>query len=52
MLGREVATVVDGAMNAGTHTVNWSAEGLATGVYMYTLKAGNFSESKKLLYLK
>lgn len=52
LLGREVATVVNGAMNAGAHTVNWSAEGLATGVYMYTLTAGEFSQSKKLLYLK
>ncbi len=52
MLGREVATVVEGAMNAGTHTVNWSAEGLATGVYLYTLKAGEVSQSNKLLYLK
>jgi hypothetical protein len=52
MLGREVATVIDGAMNAGTHSVNWSAEGLATGVYMYTLKSGEFSQSNKLLYLK
>jgi len=52
MLGREVATVVDGAMNAGTHTINWSAEGLASGVYMYTLTAGEFTQSNKLLYLK
>lgn len=52
MLGREVATVVDGAMNAGSHTVNWSATGLASGVYMYTLNAGEFTQSNKLLYLK
>jgi len=52
MLGRQVATVVNGAMNAGSHNVNWSAEGLASGVYMYTLNAGDFSQSKKLLYLK
>ncbi|MBL0062217.1 MAG: T9SS type A sorting domain-containing protein [bacterium] len=52
MLGREVAKVVDGAMASGTHTVNWSAEGLATGVYMYTLTSGDFTQSKKLLYLK
>ena len=52
MLGREVAQVVNGAMAAGTHTVNWSAEGLATGVYMYTLTSGDFTQSKKLLYLK
>jgi hypothetical protein len=52
MLGREVATVAKGAMTAGSHTVNWSADGLATGVYMYTLTAGEFSQSKKLVYLK
>lgn len=52
MLGREVATLAKGAMEAGSHTVNWSAEGLATGVYMYTLTAGEFSQSKKLVYLK
>ena len=52
MLGREVATVVNGAMNAGSHTVNWSATGLASGVYMYTLNAGEFSKTNKLLYLK
>lgn len=52
MLGREVATVVNGTMAAGVHTVNWSAEGLATGVYMYTLTAGEFTASQKMLYLK
>ncbi|MCC6476557.1 T9SS type A sorting domain-containing protein [bacterium] len=52
MLGREVATVAEGAMSSGVHTMNWSADGLATGVYMYTLKSGEFSQSKKLMYLK
>jgi hypothetical protein len=52
LLGREVATVVDKNMTAGPHSVNWSAEGLATGVYVYTLTSGEFSDSKKLLFLK
>jgi hypothetical protein len=52
LLGREVATVVDKKMEAGRHSVNWSAEGLATGVYVYTLSTGGFSDTKKLLFLK
>lgn len=52
LTGREVATVVNGRMNSGSHTVNWTAEGLATGVYMYTLTSGDFTQTKKLLYLK
>jgi len=52
LLGREVATLVNGQMSAGTHTQSWSADGLAAGVYMYTLTAGEFSQTNKMLYLK
>lgn len=52
VLGREVATVVDKDMASASHTVNWSAEGLSTGVYMYTLTSGSYSQTKKMLFLK
>jgi len=52
VLGREVGTVVNGYLRAGSHTFNWSAGGLPTGVYMYTLKSGSFSKTMKMLYLK
>ncbi len=52
LLGREVATIVDRKLDAGSHTINWSAEGLATGVYVYTLKTNGYSDTKKLLFLK
>jgi hypothetical protein len=52
IMGREVATILNGNMQANSYTINWSAENLATGVYMYTLQAGQYSETKKLLYLK
>ncbi len=52
LLGREVATVLNGHMEAGHHTLNWSAEGLASGIYTYTLTAGSYTDSKKLLFLK
>jgi hypothetical protein len=37
LLGREVATLVDGRMEAGTHTAVWNASGFASGVYFYRL---------------
>ena len=52
IMGREVATILDGNMQANSYTINWSADNLATGVYMYTLQAGTYSQTKKLLYLK
>jgi hypothetical protein len=52
LLGREVATIVDQQMTARSYNVNWSAKDLSTGVYMYTLTAGQNTETKKLLYLK
>jgi hypothetical protein len=52
LLGREVATVMNKNLTANSYSVNWSAEGLATGVYMYTLKSGQFAQTRKLLYVK
>jgi hypothetical protein len=52
ILGREVAVLVNGVKNAGSHTVTWDAAGLPTGVYFYRLRAGEFSESKRLALIR
>jgi hypothetical protein len=52
MLGRPVATLVNGEIEAGYHTVNFNASNLAAGVYFYSLQAGDFSSVKKLILLK
>jgi hypothetical protein len=52
LLGREVATVLNGYKPAGAYEINWSAASLPAGVYMYTLKSGSFSQTQKLLFLK
>ncbi len=50
--GREVAVLVDKMQNAGAHTVTFHADNLSTGVYFYRLKAGNFTNTKKMILLK
>ena len=52
MLGREVATLISEKMSAGTYTHLWNASGLTSGVYFYSLQAGSYIETKKLLFLK
>jgi photosystem II stability/assembly factor-like uncharacterized protein len=52
LLGREVATLVNGRMEAGVHQVSFDASRLASGIYFYKLETGNFSQTKKLTLLK
>lgn len=51
-LGREVRTLVNEALKGGSYEATFSAEGLASGVYFYRLRAGDFVETKRLLLLK
>jgi hypothetical protein len=52
VLGREVATLVNEIKQPGTHTVQWDASGFASGVYLYRLQAGTFTETRKLVLLR
>jgi hypothetical protein len=52
VLGREVATVVDGYETAGNKSVEFDASILPSGVYFYRLTAGSFSDMKKMLLAK
>ena len=52
LLGREVATLVDGPMEAGTHTVVFDGSGLASGVYLYRLTAGDATAVKRMVLMK
>ena len=47
-----VARLVDEELSPGTYTAEWNASGVASGVYFYRLKAGDFVETKKLLLLR
>ena len=56
MLGNEIATLVDEYKTAGTYEVEFNPESIikhpASGVYFYQLQAGDFVQTKKMLYLK
>ncbi|MGE5679313.1 MAG: T9SS type A sorting domain-containing protein [Bacillota bacterium] len=52
MLGQAVKELASGFFSAGYHNVKFNAESLASGVYIYQIKADNFSASKKLNLLK
>ena len=47
-----MATLVDGYRDAGTHEVTFDASGLASGVYLYRLDAGEQSAVGKMVLLK
>ena len=52
MLGKEITTLVNEQKSAGKYKVNFDASSLASGVYIYKLTAGNFSDSKKMVLTK
>lgn len=52
LLGRPVTTLINGVKGAGEHSVTWEAGNRPAGVYYYTLTAGSFSETRKMLLVK
>jgi hypothetical protein len=52
LLGREVATLVNSELPAGSHSVNFDAANLASGTYMYRLEANGFVLTRKMMLVK
>jgi hypothetical protein len=52
ILGREVAVLVNGSIEAGSHQALFDASGCASGVYFYRLQTGSYVQTRKLLLLK
>lgn len=52
VLGREVATLVDGSQESGNYKVPFTAQDLASGIYFIHLKAGKFIATKKMILMK
>ncbi len=52
LLGEEIRTVVHEAQTAGTHRIQFNAEGFPSGIYFYRIQAGSFTSSRKMLLLR
>jgi photosystem II stability/assembly factor-like uncharacterized protein len=51
-LGKEVETIVNEQLNAGTYEVDWNAINYSSGVYLYKLSEGDFVQTKKMIVIK
>ncbi|MBD3234919.1 MAG: DUF362 domain-containing protein [candidate division Zixibacteria bacterium] len=52
ILGKEVCKVYDGILDAGSYTLNFRANGLASGEYLYRLMTPGYFETKRMLLVK
>ena len=52
LLGRQVSVLVNERRDAGVHEVKFGGSNVAGGVYFYRLQAGDFVQTKKLVFLK
>lgn len=52
VLGKEVAVLLNGEINGGTHEFSFDGSGLSSGVYFYTLQTLDYKETKKMLLTK
>lgn len=52
VIGQEVATLLNGELNAGIHKVNFDASRMASGIYIYRLSGENINLVKKMILMK
>lgn len=52
VIGREVAVLIDEVKAPGIYQISFNGENLASGIYFYQMKAGDFVEVKKMSILK
>ena len=57
ILGKQIKTIVNQSQNAGVHNVRWNGTDISGtlvsgGVYLYRIEAGEFTDTRKMLFLK
>jgi len=52
VLGREVRTLVNEDLPPGSYEVTWDATGMPSGVYLYKLTAGSFTQTRKMILMR
>jgi hypothetical protein len=49
IIGQETATLVNQKKPAGTYSISFYASQLSGGIYFYSIKAGSFNQTKKII---
>ena len=52
LIGKEVATIVDEDMAAGSYSKIWNVSSMPSGIYFYRMQTKSFTDTKKLVLLK
>jgi hypothetical protein len=52
MLGQQIKSLVDAFQSAGTYDVALDLQGFAAGMYLYVLQAGDYRQTRKLMFIK
>ncbi len=52
LLGQKVTSILNKEMDGGSYDINFDASNLSAGIYFYTLRAGTFTSTKKMMLLK
>ncbi len=52
LLGKEIEKIVNEQLDAGTYETIWNAGDFPSGIYYYKLSAGDYTETKKMVFLK
>ncbi len=52
ILGEKVQTLLNEEMTAGTHSVDFIASNLGSGIFLYRIESGSFTQTKKMTLLK
>jgi hypothetical protein len=49
LAGQQIATAFEGFRSAGENVITWTATGLPSGLYLYRLQSGEFSQTRKMV---
>lgn len=52
ILGKEIAILVNKNQPPGNYKIQFNGEHLSSGIYFYKLSVGNYSKTKKMLFIK
>jgi hypothetical protein len=52
ILGEDVVPLLSASLLSGTHSLEWDASNLASGVSLYRLQAGDYIETRKMVLMR